>query len=165
MNNIPKLFRKYTLSEASKRLGVLPIHLARYLGQGAGMPARLQFDDADIEKFHVEMELKIWWSPDKPFFVEDNNIKRQLIRELSYRIIENGLTHPQRYDSLLRGLVGEEQVLLRRYINLLVKNKMLKLTHGVSSQDLQIFPDKRQIIEDIAYGRQYPNGLEQLWSD
>ena len=165
MADIPKLFTKYTLSESSKRLGVLPSELARYLGQGAGLPSRLLFDDADIAKFHVEMGLKTWWSQEKPFFVQDNNPKRQLIRELSYRIIQNGLTHPQRYDNLLRGLAGEEQALLRKYLNLLLKKGMISSEFGVSALELRIVPDKRQLLEDIANGKQYPQGLEQLWSD
>ena len=122
--NIPKLFRKYTLSEVSKLLGVLPGELSRYLGQSSGLPARLSFDEADISKIKVEMGLRTWWSSEKPYTIQDDNPKRRLIREMSYRIIQNGLTRPQRYDNLLRGLAGEEQSLLRGYLNNIKKDKL-----------------------------------------
>ena len=164
MDTISKLFRKYSLTEVSKMLGVLPGELARYLGQSSGLPARLLFDEADISKIQVEMGLKAWWSVDRPFEIQDDNHKRRLVREMSQRILQNGLTRPQRYDNLLRGLAGEEQALLRIYLNALIKKGILSSEAGISSLELRMVPDRRSLLEDIAAGKQYPLGLDQLWS-
>ena len=84
---------------------------------------------------------------------------------MSQRVLKNGLTRPQRYDNLLRGLAGEDQSLLRMYLNILIKKGILSSEAGISSLELRMVPDRRGILEDIAAGRQFPVGLEQLWSD
>jgi len=160
-----KLFQKFTVSEVAKRLDVLPGELARHLGQGDGLPNRLWFDEKDIEKLYIEMGLRTWWPSDTRFFVQDDNPKRQLIRELSHRILKNGLVQPQRYDNLLRGVGGEEKIVLRSYLNFLLKSSILTSQSNISSLELQLELDKKQVLDDIAKGVRYPTGLESIWSE
>jgi hypothetical protein len=156
-------FQKYNITEVSKRLDVLPGELARHLGQAGGLPNRLRFDEADIEKIYIEMGLKSWWEPSINFTIEDEHEKRRLIRELSVRILKNGLTHPQRYDNLLRGVGGDEKKLLRSFLNALLKMGVLRSEANISSLELRMEPNRKIVLEQIVEGSKYPSVIEELW--
>ena len=159
-----KLFQKFTVAEVATRLDVLPGELARHLGQGSGLPSRLWFDEKDIEKLYIEMELRTWWPSDTRFFIQDEEPKRRLVRELSHRILKHGLVQPQRYDNLLRGVGGEEKIVLRSYLNFLLKSGILTSQSNISSLELRLEPEKKSVLEDISKGTRYPAGLENIWS-
>ena len=158
-----RIFRKYTLTEVSERLDVLPNELSRYFGQTTGLPHRMLFDDVDIEKIKSEMGLKSWWGSRKAETIEDSNGTRQQIRHLSEMILSHGLVRAERADNLLRGLDGEGQALVRRYINTLLRMGILKSEPSISSLEISLDHSKKIILEEIVKGTRYPSSMESLW--
>ena len=158
-----KSFQKYSIVEVSQRLDIQPQQLARHLGHSSGLPNRLRFDEADIEKIYVEMGLKTWWEPTIQYTIEDDNPNRRLVREFAKRMLNNGLTQPQRSDTLLRGLGGQKKALLRTFLNELVKLGVLFSQAGVSSVNLRLEPNNKSVLEQIASDIRYPQNVSALW--
>lgn len=158
-----KSFQKFNIVEVSQRLDIQPQQLARHLGHSSGLPNRLRFDEADIEKIYIEMGLKSWWEPEIEYTVQDDNPSRRLIREFSSRILRNGLTKPQRSDTLLRGVGGKKKALLRSFLNELIKLGVLHSQASISSIDFRLEPDRRIILEQIATDTRYPPSVTLLW--
>ena len=158
-----KSFQNYNIAQVSERLDITPSELARHLGHTGGLPGRLRFDEKDIERIYIEMGLKSWWEPNVMFSIQDDNPKRKWVRELSARILKNGLTQPQRYDNLLRGVGGEEKIFLRSFLNALLKAGVLISESNISSIELRLDPNFRSVLEHIVSGSKYPIGIEQIW--
>ena len=158
-----KSFQKFNIVEVAQRLDIQPQQLARHLGHASGLPNRLRFDEADIEKIYIEMGLKAWWEPDIQYAIQDDNPNRRLVREFSSRIMSNGLTQPQRSDTLLRGIGGQKKALLRSFLNELVKLGVLHSQAGISSINLRLEPDRRVILDQIATDTRYPPSVALLW--
>ena len=158
-----KSFQKFSIVEVSQRLDIQPQQLARHLGHSAGLPNRLRFDEADIEKIYVEMGLKTWWEPNIQYTIQDDNPNRRLIREFANRMLDNGLTQPQRSDTLLRGIGGQKKALLRTFLNELVKLGVLFSQGSISSVNLRLEPNNRTILEQIASDVRYPPSVSALW--
>ena len=147
----------------SQRLDIQPQQLARHLGHSSGLPGRLRFDEADIEKIYVEMGLKTWWEPNIQYTIQDENPNRRLIREFATRMLNNGLTQPQRSDTLLRGIGGQNKALLRTFLNELVKLGVLFSQASITSVNLRLEPNNRTILEQIATDVRYPPSVSALW--
>ena len=158
-----KSFQKFSIVEVSQRLDIQPQQLARHLGHSSGLPNRLRFDEADIEKIYIEMGLKTWWEPSIQYKIEDDNPNRRLVRECARRMIDNGLHHPQRSDTLLRGIGGQKKALLRTFLNELVKLGVLYSQGSISSVNLRLEPTKKSVLEEIATDTRYPPSISSLW--
>jgi len=151
--------------DLASRLELSPFELARAMGKSEGLPSILRFGEADVDRIRVRVGLTEWW-PNGLIPVEDHVKGRALVRSLAQKLSafqrEGGAS--TRADNLFRGLEGEEQLLVRRAVNLFHQNGLidrLSRTDGlyVSVDTLQV-----SSLEQIAAGTAFPENIQKLWA-
>ena len=160
-------FRKLSLSDIARQLGLKPLDVARILGQQPdGMPRELQFSPAMLEQVRELAGVEVWWSPGVALPIEDSNHGRSMVRALAQKLVEHHEREQQstRADNLFRGLNGVDQLLIRRTVNQMIREGLLQSVSRVSG--LHVVVDSVQIdtLKHIADGTAIPDNIAALWS-
>jgi hypothetical protein len=69
-----------------------------------------------------------------------------------------------RADNLFRGLDPADQFVVRRAVNHLIREEVLKSIPTSQGLHLQVDADKVKVLQGIADGSKIPSSLEELWS-
>ncbi|MFT4979357.1 MAG: hypothetical protein ACI8S6_005267 [Myxococcota bacterium] len=160
-------FRKLSLADVARELGLRPFDIARILGQHEpGMPAELQFDADIVARIREFAGVEIWWRPDAPLDADDANRSRAMVRTLAAKLLAHQERGPDstRADNLFRGLEGADQLLIRRAVNQMIREGLLQSVSTVSG--LHVVVDEVQVdtLQAIASGAQIPDNIAALWS-
>ena len=157
------LFEKLTLSQIARWLELHPFDIARVLGHEHDLPARLAFDESEVDRIRGLAGLETWWDGGA-LPLGDENRRRALVRSLGHKLLHRGEGRPTRADNLARGLEGEEQTLIRRAVNQFIRDSVLISTATARGLEVQVNPEHRRLLESVVEGRDIPKHLEALWS-
>ena len=156
------LFEKLTVSQIARWLDVHPFDIARVLGHEAALPARLAFDESEVDNIRELAGVETWWDGTLP--IQDENRRRALVRALAQKLLQRGEGRPTRAANLARGLDGEEQMLVRRATNQCIRDGVLISTSTARGLEVMVSGDFTRLLATIVEGRDIPRHLETLWS-
>ena len=157
-------FRKLSMGDVARNLGLKPFDVARILGQeSAGLPADLQFEPEVVDVVRGLAGVEVWWASAER--VDDTDPARGTVRTLAAKLLEHHTTHrsPTRADNLFRGLEGADQLLVRRAVNQMIREGLLRSVSTVSG--LHVIVDDVQVdtLQAIAAGTSIPDNIAALW--
>lgn len=161
------LFRKKTLSDMARGLGLKPFDVVRILAQeGEGLPATLLFEEETILRVREIAGVEIWWDPEAPLPVEDSHRSRALVRSLAHKLLAHHQAEagPTRADNLFRGLEGADQLLIRRAVNQMIREGFLQSLPAASGLHILVDAVYADTIAGVADGSSIPDNIEALWS-
>jgi len=157
------LFEKLTLSQIARWLDVHPFDIARVLGNEGRLPVKLSFDESEVDRIRALAHVETWWDGGA-LPVADDNRRRALVRALAHKLAARPDGESSRADSLVRGLEGDELMLVRRVVNRFIQDGLLSSHSTVRGLEVSVIPSQRATLQSIAEGRDIPKHLEALWS-
>lgn len=121
-----EVLRRLRLDEAARWLELHPFDLVRLLALHDQLAPDLRLDGDDVETVRRLGGLETWWE-DAPKPEPGESPARSLLRALVAKILVRSLVEPNatRADNLFRGLGPDAQLLLRRAVNLLIRERYL----------------------------------------
>lgn len=159
------LFEKIRVSQIASSLDLHPFEVARLLGQVGGLPRTLAFDEADIDRVRELAGVETWWGSNAPK-IEDDVPGRALVRTAAQMLLDREVVGEQttRADNLFRGLEPADQFVVRRAVNHLIREEVIKSIPTSQGLHLQVDEDQVGVLRGIADGSKIPSSLEELWS-
>ena len=159
------LFEKIRVSQIAASLDLHPFEVARLLGQAGGLPYTLAFDQNDIDRVCELAGVETWWGANAPK-IEDDVSGRQLVRTAAQMLLDRDVVggNTTRADNLFRGLEPADQFVVRRAVNHLIREEVLKSIPTSQGLHLQVDADQVKVLQGIADGSKIPSSLEELWS-
>jgi hypothetical protein len=159
------LFEKLHVSQIASALDLHPFEVARLMGQAGEMPRTLQFGEADIERIRELAGVETWWS-NGGVSVEDEIPGRALVRSAAQMLLDRGVVDDKttRADNLFRGLEAADQFVVRRAVNHLIREEILRSIPTAQGLHLRVDKDKVAVLEKIADGSVIPESLQELWT-
>jgi hypothetical protein len=159
------LFEKIRVSQIASSLDLHPFEVARLMGQAGGLPFTLAFDQNDIDRVRELAGVETWWGGNAPT-VEDDIPGRGLVRTAAQMLLDREVVggNTTRADNLFRGLDPADQFVVRRAVNHLIREEVLKSIPTSQGLHLQVDADKVKVLQGIADGSKIPSSLEELWS-
>ena len=159
------LFEKIRISQMASSLDLHPFEVARLMGQVGGLPRTLAFDENDIDRVRELAGVETWWGGNAPK-VDDAIPGRGLVRTAAQMLIDREIVGEKttRADNLFRGLEPADQFVVRRAVNHLIREEVLRSIP--TSQGLHLQVDEASVakLQGIADGSNIGAGLEELWS-
>ncbi len=159
------LFEKIRVSQIASSLDLHPFEVARLLGQVGGLPRTLAFDEADIDRVRELAGVETWWGSNAPK-IEDDVPGRALVRTAAQMLLDRDVVGEQttRADNLFRGLEPADQFVVRRAVNHLIREEVIKSIPTSQGLHLQVDEGQVSVLRGIADGSKIPSSLEELWS-
>ena len=159
------LFEKIRVSQIASSLDLHPFEVARLLGQVGGLPRTLAFEEADIDRVRELAGVETWWGSNAPK-IEDDVPGRALVRTAAQMLLDREVVGDQttRADNLFRGLEPADQFVVRRAVNHLIREEVIKSIPTSQGLHLQVDEDQVGVLRGIADGSKIPSSLEELWS-
>ncbi len=159
------LFEKVRVSQIAASLDLHPFEVARLLGQAGGLPYTLAFDQADIDRVCELAGVETWWGSNAPS-IDDDVPGRCLVRTAAQMLLDREVVggNTTRADNLFRGLEPADQFVVRRAVNHLIREEVLKSIPTSQGLHLQVDADQVKVLQGIADGSKIPSSLEELWS-
>lgn len=159
------LFEKIRVSQIASSLDLHPFEVARLLGQVGGLPRTLAFEEADIDRVRELAGVETWWGSNAPK-IEDDVPGRALVRTAAQMLLDREVVGEQttRADNLFRGLEPADQFVVRRAVNHLIREEVIKSIPTSQGLHLQVDEDQVGVLRGIADGSKIPSSLEELWS-
>ena len=138
------LFEKIRVSQIASSLDLHPFEVARLLGQVGGLPRTLAFEEADIDRVRELAGVETWWGSNAPK-IEDDVPGRALVRIAAQMLLDREVVGEQttRADNLFRGLEPADQFVVRRAVNHLIREEVIKSIP--TSQGLHLQVDEDQV--------------------
>lgn len=159
------LFEKLHVSQIADSLDLHPFEVARLLGQADGLGRTLSFDKTDIERVRKLAGVETWWGSGKDNVV-DEDPARSLVRTAAQMLIDRNVVgeNTTRADNLFRGLESADQFVVRRAVNMLIRDGILRSIPTAQGLHLRVDKEKVKLLKKIADGSSIPNSLAELWS-
>ncbi len=159
------LFEKLRVSQIAGSLDLHPFEVARLLGQADGLGRTLAFETEDIERIRKLAGVETWWGSGKGN-VDDDVSGRSLVRTAAQMLIDRNVVgeNTTRADNLFRGLEPADQFVVRRAVNQLIREEILRSIPTSQGLHLRVDKDKVKTLKKIADGSGIPDSLEELWS-
>jgi len=159
------LFEKLHVSQMASALDLHPFEVVRLLGQAGQMPRTLQFEEADIERAREMAGVETWWGESGPS-VQDEVPGRALVRSAAQMLLDRDVVGEKttRADNLFRGLEAADQFVIRRAVNHLIREEVLRSIPTSQGLHLRVDKDKVKVLKKIADGSSIPESLEELWT-
>ena len=159
------LFEKIRVSQIASSLDLHPFEVARLLGQVGGLPRTLAFEEADIDRVRELAGVETWWGSNAPK-IEDDVPGRALVRTAAQMLLDREVVGEQttRADNLFRGLEPADQFVVRRAVNHLIREEVIKSIPTSQGLHLQVDEEQVGVLRGIADGSKIPSSLEELWS-
>jgi len=159
------LFEKIRISQMAANLDLHPFEVARLMGQVGGLPRTLAFEQSDIDRVCELAGVETWWGSSAPK-IDDDIPGRALVRTAAQMLIDRDIVGDKttRADNLFRGLEPADQFVVRRAVNHLIREEVLRSIP--TSQGLHLQVDEAGVgkLQGIADGSSIGAGLEELWS-
>ena len=159
------LFEKIRVSQIASSLDLHPFEVARLLGQVGGLPRTLAFDQEDIDRVREAAGVETWWGSNAPK-IEDEVSGRALVRTAAQMLLDRDVVGEQttRADNLFRGLEPADQFVVRRAVNHLIREEVIRSIPTSQGLHLQVDEGQVSVLRGIADGSKIPSSLEELWS-
>jgi len=159
------LFEKLRVSQIAGALDLHPFEVARLLGQADSLGRTLAFETEDIERIRKLAGVETWWGSGKDN-VEDEVPGRSLVRTAAQMLIDRDVVgeNTTRADNLFRGLEPADQFVVRKAVNQLIREEILRSIPTSQGLHLRVDKDKVKTLKKIADGTGIPASLEELWS-
>lgn len=159
------LFEKIRVSQIASSLDLHPFEVARLLGQVGGLPRTLAFEEADIDRVRELAGVETWWGSNAPK-IEDDVPGRALVRTAAQMLLDRDVVGEQttRADNLFRGLEPADQFVVRRAVNHLIREEVIRSIPTSQGLHLQVDEGQVSVLRGIADGSKIPSSLEELWS-
>ena len=159
------LFEKIRISQMAASLDLHPFEVARLMGQVGGLPRTLAFDENDIDRVRELAGVETWWGSSAPK-VDDDIPGRALVRTAAQMLIDRNVVGDRttRADNLFRGLEPADQFVVRRAVNHLIREEVLRSIPTSQGLHLQVDESSVDTLKGIADGSNIAAGLEELWS-
>lgn len=159
------LFEKLRVSQIAGALDLHPFEVAQLLGQAGEMPRTLQFGESDIDRIRELAGVETWWSTGGAT-VEDDIPGRALVRSAAQLLLDRGVVGDKttRADNLFRGLEAADQFVVRRAVNHLIREEVLRSVATSQGLHLRVDKAKVSILKKIADGSDIPESLQELWT-
>jgi hypothetical protein len=159
------LFEKIRISQIASSLDLHPFEVARLLGQVGGLARTMAFDQNDIDRVQELAGVETWWGPSASR-VEDEIPGRSLVRSAAQMLIDRKVVdeNTTRADNLFRGLEPADQFVVRRAVNHLIREEVVRSIPTSQGLHLQVDKKKVKSLQGIADGSNIPASLEELWS-
>lgn len=155
-------FRKPTLDQVARKLELSPFDVVRILVAEDALPRDLRLDPAHLDRIRVRGGLENWWDqPPEPAPGESRS--RALVRALLTRMLDRNLVDPAatRADNLFRGLDNDSAAVLRRAVNLLLKEQLLQSRMAAEGLLVSLHPGAVRQLRELAQGSS--RTLDSLW--
>jgi hypothetical protein len=159
------LFEKIRISQMAANLDLHPFEVARLMGQVGGLPRTLAFDQSDIDRVCELAGVETWWGSSAPK-IDDDIPGRALVRTAAQMLIDRNVVGDKttRADNLFRGLEPADQFVVRRAVNHLIREEVLRSIPTSQGLHLQVDEESVVKLQGIADGSSIGVGLEELWS-
>jgi hypothetical protein len=159
------LFEKIRISQMASSLDLHPFEVARLMGQVGGLPRTLAFDQNDIDRVCELAGVETWWGSSSPK-IDDDIPGRALVRTAAQMLIDRKIVGDKttRADNLFRGLDPADQFVVRRAVNHLIREEVLRSIPTSQGLHLQVDEGSVSKLQAIADGSSIGAGLEELWS-
>ena len=159
------LFEKLRVSQIAGALDLHPFEVARLLGQAGEMPRTRQFEEADIDRVRELAGVETWWSNGSAT-VDDEIPGRALVRSAAQMLLDRDVVDDKttRADNLFRGLEAADQFVVRRAVNHLIREEVLRSIPTSQGLHLRVDKDKVKVLKQIADGSGIPDSLQELWT-
>ena len=146
-------------------LDLHPFEVARLMGQVGGLPRTLAFDQNDIDRVQELAGVETWWGSSAPK-IDDDIPGRALVRTAAQMLIDRDIVGEKttRADNLFRGLEPADQFVVRRAVNHLIREEVLRSIPTSQGLHLQVDESSVGKLQGIADGSNIGAGLEELWS-
>ena len=130
---------KLGVDHAARWLELHPFEVIRILAVAGELPRDLHLQSSDVERVRVLGGLEIWWE-EEPTVERGETQSRALLRVLVGKLLARDLVEPRatRADNLFRGLSPEAQLLLRRSVNMLIRERFLLSRMAVSGLAISV---------------------------
>ena len=159
------LFEKIRISQMASSLDLHPFEVARLMGQVGGLPRTLAFEQSDIDRVRELAGVETWWGSNAPK-IDDDIPGRALVRTAAQMLLDRDVVGEQttRADNLFRGLEPADQFVVRRAVNHLIREEVLRSIPTSQGLHLQVDESSVSKLQGIADGSNIGAGLEELWS-
>lgn len=126
MSGLVDRLRDPMIGQVARQLEVHPFSMLRILVSQGAEPQNLRMSPLEIETFRQMAGLEQWWSR-TPGAEPGESPIRGIARALLKEMLRRGYIDPEftRSDNLLRGLDTEGRLIMRRCVNLLIKEGYL----------------------------------------
>lgn len=160
-----ELFESLTVTEIARWLDLHPFDVARVLGTADRLPASLRFEQDAVDAVRDLAQVETWWDDGEPV-VRDEVRGRALVRSALKLLLDHGAggDAPARADNLFRGLEPADQWLVRRAVNVLIRDGVLTSVPRASGLAIRVDGGQREVVRAIVDGQNVPESLEALWS-
>ena len=159
------LFEKIRISQMAASLDLHPFEVARLMGQVGGLPRTLAFEASDVDRVRELAGVETWWGSNAPK-IDDDIPGRALVRTAAQMLIDRDVVGEKttRADNLFRGLEPADQFVVRRAVNHLIREEVLRSIPTSQGLHLQVDESSVSKLQGIADGSNIGAGLEELWS-
>ena len=157
-------FERLRLEDIARELDLHPFEIARILGQ-QGLPSVFEFSSDMTEEVRRLAGVEVWWTS-RNGTVKDANRSRGMVRSLAKMLIEHDKKQQNstRADNLFRGLDGADQLLIRRAVNQLIREGILRSIPTANGLHVRVDPVQQDTLAGIANGSEIPDSVESLWN-
>ena len=109
--------------------------------------------------------METWWGSNAPK-IEDEVSGRALVRTAAQMLLDRDVVGEQttRADNLFRGLEPADQFVVRRAVNHLIREEVIRSIPTSQGLHLQVDEGQVSVLRGIADGSKIPSSLEELWS-
>lgn len=155
-------FRRLTVGQVARRLELHPFVVVRLLAAEGAFPRDLQLDETHVEAVRRRGKLETWWEG-RPAEVAGESFARTLGKALVRQLLDRGVIEPSatRDDNLFRGLDSDAQMLLRRAVNLLIKDQFLTTRMAAEGLMVAVHPAAVRQLREFVGGDS--RALDALW--
>lgn len=147
--------RVKSLDDVARSLELHPFDVARILGHVGELPPGLRFDNRDVDRVRELAGIERWWTgmarlPDK-----DPARSGALVQGLARNLLQRDRvgSRTTRADNLLRGLDGADRKRLRRTINTLIRERVLRTSSSWRGLQLSVEPQRVPVLRALQEGQ------------
>jgi hypothetical protein len=156
---------RITLDEVAGALELHPFDVVRILGHRGEMPPGLRFTREDVGRVRELAGIERWWPAGLQLPSADPQRTAALQRLLAHALVERDLSGPRstRADNLLRGLDEPDARRLRRFVNALIRGRVLRTR--ASWRGLQVsveaawMNDLKRVAQGEAVSTAFPSSV------
>ncbi len=157
-----ELFQRMSVEQVAKWLELHPFEIIRVLVADGSLPSDLKLDAGAVERVRVAGGLETWWNG-APAPQGNESAARALVRGLLGLLVEKGYIEPKhvRADNLFRGLDADQQRVLRRSVNALIRGGVF--TSAMSSTGLTVAVATSREADAKAFVTKGTGPIDRLW--
>lgn len=145
------LLRRLTVHQAAQVLDLHPFEVVRLLVAADALPGDLRLDASHLDRVRQRGGLEQWWDAAPP---PGPGRPQALVRAMLERLVEREIIEPRRTraDNLFRGLDPEGRAVLRRAVNILIRDQLFTSHMATEGLMVALHPDAADRVRAAAGG-------------